>query len=146
MQFWTRTEQSVNQTRRSVDQMLAVVQDNQEPATREIAFERVRKCAARLLGDSKRRRDRLRNQIGTSHRGQLDQPDTVREVLQELACGLQGETSLTDPAWSRQRQEPLGQVRLLDGLHFLLAAPETGQLSGKVMRRFRSPLASIFLV
>ena len=67
---------------------------------------------------------------------QIDEPDAVRKVLQQIGGGLQGHTGLADTTWPRDGQEPdvITAEEVNNPSNLLLATEKRRQLHGEVVR------------
>ena len=75
-------------------QVLAIVEHQQEALGPQLGGQRVFAGPARLLPDAKAVHHRRHQQPGVGERRQLHQPDAVREVVDQLRGGLQGQPRL----------------------------------------------------
>ena len=69
--------------------MLAIVQHQQEMPIFQVVAEGVFDQTAAVVTDSKRRRDRLRNQTGIGKRREFDEPDAIVVGRQRIGRDLQ---------------------------------------------------------
>ena len=118
-----------------IEDVLAVVEDDQEPAADERLGDAVRHAEAGLGGDAQRGRDRIGHGRGIADRSQLHQPDPVRELVRQGGGDLKCEAGLADATDAGQGHEPvrvhqLGQLR-----HLELAPDEARGLRREVARR-----------
>jgi len=110
-----------------LEQVLAVVQDQQHPPRPQRVAERLEQRAPGLLGDPGDRRDTRDHLIGLPQLGQLDEPDPIRELFPRGGAlsgdhGQQpeGEPGFADPAGAAQGQRagPAQQLAQLAKLPF----------------------------
>jgi hypothetical protein len=99
-------EQSLGDLGAGVDQVLAVIQDEQEMTIAQVVAERGAGRTLRALPDTQGGRDRLRYQIGHRERRQIDQPHAIAEFVHEATRQLYRQARLSNPAGTRQRQQP----------------------------------------
>ena len=85
--------------------MLAVVQYQERLPGFEVLDEQPEKRTAGNLAHTHRSRHRLRYQVGVGDRGQVYPPDTVPELLRNLACHPKGETRLAAASRTGQREQ-----------------------------------------
>ncbi len=128
-------EQRADQRGARGHQVLAVVQDEERLARTHV----IRQDGGRLppgrLAHSERRRHHRRNEPRIGDAGQLDQPDAVGELSDQLVGHRKRQAGLPDPADAGQRdQPPLGQQAPYLG-DVPLPADEAGESGGQVVRR-----------
>ena len=68
---------------------------------------------ARLLGDAQHRRHCVGYRRRVGDRGQLEKPDTVRELIGQTRRDLGRQPGLADPAYPGQRHQPMSLDRRL---------------------------------
>ena len=90
--------------------------------------------ATRLIGQPECSRDGQRDKIGMGERSQVDVPHAVGEVVEHLACDLDGETRLTRPAIASQCDDAVLLEKLAHFRHLRIAADETRELCGQSLR------------
>ena len=77
---------------------------------------------------------RLRHQRRVGQRGQLHQPDPLREARRQVGGHLQRQAGLADAAGARQGHQPVrGQQRARPRRRLALAAHEAGQRRGRLV-------------
>ena len=110
-----------------VQEMLAVVQDEQQPPLGQLPGQR--DLGRPRLGQRhvQHRRDRLRHQLGTRQRRQLDDVDAVGIAVDQPGRGLVGQPGLARAARAGQGQQPGAAKRLAD-LGQLAPAADEGRL------------------
>jgi hypothetical protein len=118
-----------------LDEVLAVIQDEQQRARPQILLEGRARRAAGLFALPERRSDRLRNKGRIGQRSQLDQPDPVGVALQDVRGYLERQPGLAGPTGSDDRQQRRGPEQALDLGHLLLPPDEAGELPGQVIRK-----------
>jgi hypothetical protein len=121
-------QQGLHDGRRGVDQVLAVVQDEQEPAPGEMAGEGLEQRLARPLDDAEHRRDRLGDQGAVVERGQRDEPDLGRLAGREPAGHLDRKPRLAQSGRARDGDEPRFREQSGQVGHVVLAPDEAGRL------------------
>src|SRR5215212_2340446 len=117
-------EKRVYELSTSLDEMLAVVQDQQEILFPQVAYERVDERAIRLLAYPKHVSHDLWYEFGLRERGQLHEPCPVRVGRCEVARHLQSEPCLSAPASSRKREHSRHGQGALDLDQFVLPTDE----------------------
>ena len=115
--------------------MLAVVQDHQGRALGEVLGERVRQRSTRDLADTDRRRHGRRDEGGVGERREIDEPDTVAEVLQEAGAGLQGQSGLPRAPGPDEGDEAVLVHQVGDGRQVGRPADEARQLDREVVAK-----------
>ena len=91
--------------RAALDQVLAVVQNEQQLALRQVAQKRNFGASVQLDADSQARRNCRRHQIRFGHRRQVHEPDSVDVFRPELARHFEHKTGLTNATWTNHRNE-----------------------------------------
>ena len=91
-----------------VDQVLAVVQDQQHPAGAQRVGQQVGRVHGAVVPDAQDGHDGVGGRAGAGERGpgQLDQPDTISEGVHCLGRRLQGQPRLADAARPREGHQP----------------------------------------
>ncbi len=121
-------EQSLGEARDRLDQVLAVVEQEQQPAIADVPGERDLRRPVGGQPRVQRLCDRRPDQLGLPERRQLDRPDPVGKVLGPLPGELQRQPGLAAAAGSGQGEEPrVAQQRRGLG-QLALAADEARQL------------------
>ena len=136
----TARQESVGQIGRGVDQMLAVVQDqDRRPVGQRIgqSFERVAPhCGAGFDVHGVAHTERADDGLGQVHRvgdgGELDQPDPVWRVRQQRGADLTGEPGLSRAARTDERDQSALADQLAKLREFGVASQEAGQLRAQV--------------
>ena len=107
------------------EDVLAVVDQDEQPASGHCLGDRVDDASIALRGDAQGGGDRVGDRVGVAHGGQLDQPRAVRELVGELRADREGESGLADASHAAEGDELTGadQRRQL-GQH--LGAPDEG--------------------
>ena len=89
---------------------------------------------ARLLAQTDRRRDGLRDQVRFGQRLQRNQPDSFREPIEAVRRRLLGQPCLARAADSGERQQAARVQHPLDLGQFALASDKTVQALRQVVR------------
>jgi hypothetical protein len=111
-----------------VEQVLARVEDQQQPPVPQVLEQRVERGARVLLGQAEHARDRVGQQRGVAQVRQLDDPGAVR-VADGCLCGRdERDPRLADPARSDDRHDPGVREHRGDPREFALPAYEVGVL------------------
>ncbi len=134
-QLRRRPQQRRRQLGTGRDQVLAVVDDQQHLAVLRVLHQRLDDRAPRLLLHAEHRRDRLRHEPRVRHRRELDEPDAVGVVVDDLGADLQRQSRLADAAGAGQRQQPRRREESADLGELALAPDERGDLERQVVRR-----------
>ena len=114
--------------------MLAVIQDNQSFLLVQIFLQDLKRQPARLLPETDRRKDSLRNQIGMRQGSQLYEPDTVVEFFQQVGRDLKGEARLACAARTGQCDQAVRLQFLADFGDLILASDKGGEMDRKIVR------------
>ncbi len=129
-----RLQQFRCEFRAGVDQMLAVVEDEQQPAVGAMPDQRLRRGTARFLLDPQRGGDRLRHQFRICKRRQFDQPHAVGEIIERVGCDLERQAGLAEAAGADDGDEPCSAQQFPDLAQLTLAADERRDLLRQVVR------------
>src|SRR6478735_194051 len=121
--------------------MLAVVEQYQHPAVGDEPHESVCGRTSWLIGQPERTSDSKRYEIGMGDRSEVDVPDAVRKLIDDLTGDLYRETRLPGAAVTGQRDETMLCQQLAHLGHLGAAAHKSGELRGQTLRRccFRYP-------
>ena len=90
-----------------LDQMFAVVENDEEPSTADVLEKCLRHRAPRFLLDAEYRRHRLRHETRIGERSELDEPHAIGEVVHDFGSNLQREARLADAAGAVQQYQPV---------------------------------------
>jgi hypothetical protein len=104
--------------------MLAVVQDQQQLLGGDVFDEPGDGPAARFIAQSKRRHDRLGNELGIPKAGELHQPHAVGDPAPQVGPRPERQASLADAARSDERHQASCSQRRLDVLELPAPADE----------------------
>lgn len=91
-------EDGVDQVRRSVEQMFAVVEHQQPGPVLLCSSDTLGQRLSRQLGDVECRGNRVGHRVGIGDRGELENPDTSCEFTGEPRGGFQCQPCLAHPA------------------------------------------------
>jgi len=133
-----RSGQGVGQRGRLADDVLAVVEDDDQRASGQVAHDQVRSRSHRLSASdgSGARPERggrgRRHPAGPGHGGQLDQPGAVRVVFAQGGGRLHRQAGLARAARAGQRDEPAGADRRTQLSQLGVAADEAAQPGAQV--------------
>jgi hypothetical protein len=109
----------------SINDSLEVVQHEQQLA--------VPKELDKITPRADHARDRRQDERGVAHGAEVDEPDAVAEVADELGCDLEREPRLADPARAGERDEPRAASDQLEEVgQLLLPADERLELERQV--------------
>ena len=115
--------------------MLAVVEDEEQAAVPEIFHQGFDDRPARGFLDPQHARHGLRHEARVVHGCELDQPDAIREFVDQIGADLQRKPALSDAAHAEQGQEPELHEQLLHFAQLGLAADERRELVRQVVGR-----------
>jgi hypothetical protein len=86
--------------------MLAIVDDEQDVARRQVSDELRTGAERGLARDAERLEDGEVDESGVGHRGEVDEPDAVGMHTEVLARELDGDARLPDTAGAGDGEEP----------------------------------------
>ncbi|GAA2808321.1 hypothetical protein GCM10020219_095160 [Nonomuraea dietziae] len=134
-QVGTAGEQFGHQFGAALDDLLAVVEQQQGPRAAQPYAQAVESGARALLPDPEHGRDLVRDQVGAGDPAQLDQPHAVGELADEAARHAQREARLADAAHTAaERDQALVTQQPAQFVDVAGAADETVGFSREVMR------------
>ena len=117
------------------EDVLAVVDHDEQPASGHRLGDGVDDAGTALRGDAQGGGDRVGDRVGVAHGRQLDQPDAVRELVGELRADREGQPGLADASDPAEGHELTGADQRGDlGQH--LGAPDEG---GRGPRQVAAP-------
>ncbi len=131
----TRTQQRFGEARAGSDEVFAIVEDEQEPLVAEEAGERGGERALGLLAKIERGRDAFDDHRGISGRGEFDEPNAVRIVVDQVGSHLQRQARLAGATRAGEREQARAAEQALHFGQFALAADEARELQGQIIRR-----------
>ena len=134
-QLRTGTQQRLGELGAGLDQMLAVVQNQQHLLGSEVVRERLGQRAARLLANAQGGGHRLWHERRIRQRRQLHQPHTVFEPFHQLARRRQSQPRLAAAARAGERQQAAILQQPLYLGQLLLPSDEAGELQRQVVGR-----------
>jgi len=118
--------------RGSLDQVLAVVEDEQHLARRQGGVEHRERLTRPRLRDPEDTRDHGRQEVAVGHRRQLDEPRAVRKAAAEHGGEPQREPGLADARGPEQRDQSRAMHEPRQLAQLALAAHERSQLRRQV--------------
>jgi len=129
-------QQRLDRRRHTVEQVFAVVDDDQCRHVAELLGERVEQRPTELLTEPEHCSDRLRNEIAAGDRRQLHAPDAV---VVPIELQLQGGDLVRQPrlaatSGTGEADQAVGDDRLAYRCHLRLAPDERRQLRRQVRR------------
>ena len=125
-------EDCLRQQRAGVDQVLAGVEDQQQPRVRKWSSTVASCVRSSCSVQAKAVRDGVGQQRGIAQPGQLDQPDAVGVAVRGTGGGAQRDAGLADPAGADHGDEPRAVKQRGQPRELALAADETGDLRGQL--------------
>jgi hypothetical protein len=84
------SQDGLNQIGSSVEDVLAVVEQQQPDPAIQRSGDRLTHALSRLLIYAQHSRHRIGHRRGISHSGQFEKPDAVGEFIRKTSCDLQG--------------------------------------------------------
>ncbi len=129
-----RAEKRRGYLRRDIEQMFAVVQDDERRLVAEGVTDRFEQSAPGLVTHTHGRCQCVVDHVVLRHRGEIDHPDAVGELVDRLRRRLQSQSRFAGSADAGERQQPvhLEQAENLGKLG--IAADEVGQLNRQIVR------------
>src|SRR5262249_59366876 len=106
-------EERLNEHRALVDEMLAIVENEQHLLIGQVRAKGVHQRSSGPLPQSERRRDRQRNTLSVGERREVNEPDAVRKAGGDAESKFDGKSRLANTADPGERQEPRGFERRL---------------------------------
>jgi hypothetical protein len=110
--------------RAAIQQMLAVVQDQQNLPRLQMRAQQLSRRRASSFGHAERLCDRSRDQRGITDRGKFGEPHAITISVDDLGGGLHRQPGLADTARAGDRDQPLPRKEPLDLDHLTLAPDE----------------------
>jgi hypothetical protein len=102
----------LGQAGRGIDQMLAIVQDQQQPPASDRPRNGIRRDILAFQLDAQRAGDGRGNQFGLCKRRKLDQQAVDLGAVTGRSRGLQRQRRLADPAGSHQADDTIGRQQI----------------------------------
>src|SRR5215207_10058475 len=112
--------------------MLTIIENDQRFLLTQI-FSQYLKRVAWLLANPDGRKDGLGNQIRIRERCQLNEPDAVMELIQQIRRDLQRKPCLAGPAGPYECDEMMPLQFMFDFGDFIFTPNKGGQLYGKIV-------------
>jgi hypothetical protein len=125
----------VGEVRARADQVLAVVEHDQDRGVVQVVDERRLRRPGRLLGRTDRAEHRARHERLVAERREVDYPDAVWVVLDDLGGGLERQARLARSPRAGQRHQSAPADERLHLGELALATDEAGQLERQVVGR-----------
>ena len=101
-----RLEQRVGESRARVDQVLAVVEDDQQRVLAQVLAQALGDGLAGVLADTQHVTRGVGNQRWVANRREVDEPHTVGIAVQHVGGDLQRKPGLAEAAHAEERQQP----------------------------------------
>ena len=112
--------------------VLAVVEDQQQPARTKRVDQRLRDRLAALLRDAEDTGRCQANGAGIRDGSKVNEPRSVGEVRRDVRGGFDGQPGLAQAARPEQRHQPVCLEQVRDFANGVLATKEAGGLHGQV--------------
>ncbi len=122
-----------------VDEPLAAVEDEQQPAVGEPLAERSHRTAGAVVQQPHTVADRRGEQLVVVQMGEVGPPHAVRVPVAHPPGGLQGEAALADPAAPAEGNQPVIPKCPVDAVQFAVAADEAGRHDREVAHHAGHP-------
>ena len=120
-------------------QLLEVVQDEEDRPLPEVAAEGFARRPVGRFPDAEGDGDRRLQQDRVAERGEVHEPDAMRELVASRAGDREGEPGLAAAAGSGQRDDPARAEVGSDAIDLVLPADERRDLARKVRGDLRRP-------
>ena len=127
--------QELPDLRRGRDDLLEVVEHEQELPVTYGVFEGLQRCARPGFADAQHLGNGGRDQRRISDRRQIDEPNTIREAIQQRGGEREGQARFAGAAGARQREQPhvIPQESTANGGEFPLAPDKRGRRHRQVV-------------
>ena len=103
-----RLRQPIGEQRCALQDMLAVVDDQEQPAGRQVGRDGCFGALVRRRGDAERAQNHIRHIGRGGHIGQWDEGNAIREQRHSLVRHLEREAALADPRRAHDRDQARG--------------------------------------
>src|SRR5436190_6578181 len=127
---WGGLEQRFRELCARLDEMLAVVEENQERPAGQVVRERLLERPRRVLAQPERRSDSLGHESSVGERSQRHEPHAIPERLDQTCRDLLRETRLSGSAHAREREQARPEEQRLY-LGDLTPPPDEGRELGR---------------
>ena len=127
-------EDGVDQRRRRLEQVLAVVDHQQHALVFQLLRHRLQQRPARLFAHAQHLRGLGRHERAVAQRREVDEPDAVGKLAGHLGRHLQAQPRLAQPAHAQQGDQARRPQRRLQLVEFTVTAQERGALLRQVVR------------
>ena len=117
-----------------IDQVLAIIERQEQPARPQRFGERFQQGAPGLFADPDGRRDTRDHEIGLPQVTQLDKPHPVRKLIRDRGQDLQSQPGLPDTPGATQRQRARHAHELAQLVELTLTADEGILILGEIGR------------
>ena len=127
------TQQGLRQVGHVVDDVFAVVEHEQELLVLKVIRERLLQRPRRLFLDLERERHGTLDLRPVGQGREIDQPDAIGELFDEIGGNLEGQPGLARTARARDGDQMVVMEPTLDLLDLALPPDEAGELDGQVV-------------
>ena len=128
----TRPQDSLRDAGHSIEEMLAVVENEQHGPGFQELDEQLECHRARSMRYAQGGHDDLGHVVGPIDGGQLAEPHTIGELGQQPRRHVHRQAGLADTADTGHRHQPTGQQQLRHGSRLLAPSHERAQLRGQI--------------
>src|SRR4029453_13585928 len=125
----------ISEQRACIEQVLAVIEQKQEPLVPEMFGECRRDRLLRLFFEPEDLRRGPRHEAGLGERCELDQPCAIRKTLEGIGGKLQAQARLATTASTGKREQPGSGEQSLQFPQFSITSDKSRCLLGQVVRR-----------
>ncbi len=136
-------QQRLRQLRAGVDQVLAIVEDEQRGIAFQLIDDRLEHGPGAVIAHADGRGDVLGERTRIHQRGQLGPDDAAGEQGARVARELDGEPGLAAAAGAGQREQPRRDENRRALLQFVRSADQAGERDGQLRSRQRSPFQRV---
>jgi hypothetical protein len=122
-----------SEPRARVDQVFAVIEEEQEGLGAEVVRNGSLERAPGLVAQAEDGGDCLRDERRVGKGRELDEPDPIRKGLQDLGRDLEREAGFPGTTHAREREQPRRREQRLDPCDLTLPPDEGGELDREVV-------------
>ncbi|HUB46548.1 MAG TPA: hypothetical protein VMB73_16320 [Acetobacteraceae bacterium] len=115
--MWAQTQDRLRQNCHGVDDMLAIVEEQQELLCADCPGNSLRRWLSANQRESKRAGDGRGHKSGIRQRRQFDQPSAILEFIDDAARNLQSQTGFANATGSGQRHHAIGGDEVPQSCH-----------------------------
>src|ERR1051326_3904553 len=129
---WRPVENPTHHGRARIQQMFAVVDNEEQFLVNQVFDKRQNRRLTRLVAQAQRGQGGRRNQACIPNLLKVDEPYAVRKCSRQLTPGMQCQPRLADPAGASEREQARVSERGPDGSELVASSNEARQLRWQV--------------